>query len=179
MNKKFERRRVAYIISYPEWYGHNVNDMFFRLQKWIFVPVQDLSAEDRIEEYKKAFYFFVSGYGNKEEALNAYKQGCVLIGVRADVSLEIPIIECGQWDPVDVFITFLFIEWLGNIFPNLIFNKNAIGFSRAIFNFFRIILRPFLKIFYLLRAALITWKTQGFRYVFIKTRNYFHKVMHI
>jgi len=176
---------VVYIRSRPEWYVHNVNDMFFRFPEWLFIPVQDLNLEDRLKEYKKAEYFFVSGFGNSEEAVRAFNAGCMLVGVQADVPANIPVISCTEWDPTDVFITFLFVEKLRKFFPAIFksrspnFTLTSAKFVKFSLRFFQLILRPIFKVFYLLRAALVTWKNQGAKHVLIKTRNYFRKVMHI
>ena len=77
MQLKREPRRVAYILSTPEWFGHNVNDMFFRDEAWLFVPLQDLSLEDQEREYQKATYFFISGYGHPEIAQRAAAAGWI------------------------------------------------------------------------------------------------------
>lgn len=174
-----EARRVAYILSYPEWYGHNVNDMFFRLDKWLFVPLQDLTPEFREQELRRASYFFISGYGSSQVAQNAYQAGCILVGVRADVPKEIPIIECGEWDPVDSYLTFLFVEVSRFVLPRSVLRNQNVKLNRVVWFTFQKLMRPIAKVFFLLRAAAGIWKKNGFRHVVIKTRNYFRKVQNI
>ncbi len=176
MDSEREPRRVAYLLSYPEWYGHNVNDMFFRLEDWLFVPVQDLNSEQRLEEYRKATYFFVSGRGQSQEAVRASEAGCIVVGPRADVPAQVPVVNCTEWDPVDAYVTFLFVEWFHSKFPWMI-RPSTVRFSKVIIKIFQTVLRPFFKVFYLSRAAYRVWRTQGLHHVITKTKNYFKKVM--
>lgn len=98
-----EKKRVCYIESKPEWFSYAVMRLFYRKPAWLFVPLRDISDDLKKEEYKKSSYFFVSGYGQAEYAQSAYENGCVLVGVRADVNKGFPIIECGEWDVIGAY----------------------------------------------------------------------------
>ncbi len=98
-----EPQRVCYIESTPEWFSYSVLRFFYRDADWLFVPLQDLSVEEREQEFHKATYFFISGFGHSEVAVAASAAGCKLIGPRADVPAEIPVLESRPWDPLAVY----------------------------------------------------------------------------
>lgn len=158
-----ETRRVCYIRSIPEWFSHTVNDMFFREQDWIFVPVQDLSEQGRFEEYRTCRYFFVSGYGNPEEARQAHTQGCILVGVRADVDRSLPMIECKEWDPVDAYtaLKVLHILSIKRLNPWIVW---CVWMGRSIAH-------PL----YLLQKVFSVYRAGGIQAVYAKARSYRHK----
>ena len=98
-----ESKRVCYIRSVPEWYGHRVNDIFFRQARWLFVPLDDLTTEEKIREYQKSMYFFISGYGRQHIAQEAHDYGCTLVGPRCDVDPKLEVIEIKRWDNMEAY----------------------------------------------------------------------------
>ncbi len=162
-----EPRRVAYVRSIPEWYGHNVNDIFFRETDWLFVPVQDLTPAQRLDEYGKASYFFVSGHGHPDEAARALSAGCMLVGLRADVDIKTPMMACSSLNPVDSVNALKVVEYFRTRLPFIpvLLVPTVVKLAG-----------PFMKIKILASAAANTYRKQGLKPVMVKTKNYFYKV---
>ncbi len=162
-----EQRRVAYIRSIPEWYGHNVNDIFFRETDWLFVPVQDLSPAERLAEYQKASYFFVSGHGHPSEAASALAAGCILVGLRADLDPKARMVACASLNPIDSVTALKVVEYFRRKLAYIPFFLVPTIVKMA---------SPFMKIKTLVSAAIKTYRKQGLKPVIVKTKNYFYKV---
>ncbi|MDE2399398.1 MAG: hypothetical protein KGL67_00055 [Patescibacteria group bacterium] len=160
MKIKREERRVCYIQSNPEWFSYGVLRLFYRNPFWVFVPLQGLSINELQEEYQKATYFFVSGYGNSKIAEEAYRKGCILIGVRADVSSEIEILESKQWDPFSVYAS---IRFYSTVYSLPLFFKFPVRFALVFLS----------HIWWYFQLVLQMFKHDNVKTMFIKIKKFF------
>jgi hypothetical protein len=157
-----EKKRVCYIQSRPEWFSYAVLRLFYRDPHWLFVPLLDLSSAEREIEYKKAKYFFISGYGYADEAKQAYESGCILVGVRADVPIKISVEESKQWDP---FSAFALINFYGqiNLFPKILK-----GLAKWLFIFYS-------RMYWYLHFAYTILAKENWQNLIIKAKKFFYQ----